>query len=240
MTSTTENQLMDTKFDKAFRYAKQIAYSSETVLKFSYEMALRYVNTPDACFVECGCAAGAQVIALKAGAPFKVVYAFDSWDGLPLPSNKDNQMPGLCMLTETEQRCLPDPGKQKLESTGAVRVAIESFHEHIEKSGVNRVNIIPIKGWFEETVPKFVEENPDLQIAILRLDGDLYNSTYVCLKHLYPKVIAGGCVIIDDIQLPGCRQAVKDYFEEEGITEILRYVDNIAYFIKGPSKDFAV
>ena len=239
MTSTTENLPMDTKFDKAFNYAKQIAYSSEKVLKFTYSMAVRYRDSPGV-YCEMGCAAGAQIIMMATGAPDKMIFAFDSWAGIPLASNKDDQAPGIGFFTKAEQMALPDPGKQVLETSGATVVSHGDYLEHLDRSGINMQNTYSTIGWFEETVPQFVEENPDLQIAILRLDGDLYNSTYVCLKHLYPKCIDGACIIIDDIQLPGCRQAVKDYFEEEGITEILRYVDNIAYFIKGPSKDFAV
>lgn len=230
---------MQSTFDKAFNYAKQIAYSSETVLKFTYTMAVKYRDSPGV-YVECGVAAGAQIIMMAAGAPNKTILAFDSFAGIALPSNKDNQMPGLCMLTEAEQKALPDPGKQVLKSSGATVVPLQDFCDHIIRSNVNGYNIMPVEGWFEETIPRFVEKNSDLQIAILRLDGDLYNSTYVCLKHLYPKVIDGGCVIIDDIQLPGCRQAVIDYFQEEGIDEIMRFVDNIAYFFKGPTKEFPV
>jgi hypothetical protein len=68
------------------------------------------------------------------------------------------------------------------------------------------------KGWFETVLPSI--SIPD-GISLLRLDGDLYNSTYVCLKYLYPKVIEGGLIIIDDWALPGCRQAVFDYFFNE-------------------------
>ena len=239
MTSTTENLPMDTKFDKAFNYAKQIAYSSEEVLKFTYSMAVRYRDSPGV-YVECGVAAGAQIIMMAAGAPDKHIFAFDSFEGIALPSNRDDQYPGIRKISIDEQSKLPNPGEQVLESSGATVVSHGDYLEHLDRSGINMRNTYSVIGWFEETVPQFIEENPDIQIAILRLDGDLYNSTYVCLKHLYPKVIDGGCCIVDDIQLPGCRQAVKDYFEEEGINEILRYVDNIAYFIKGPSKDYAV
>lgn len=225
---------MQSAFDKAFNYAKQIAYSSEAVLKFTHEMARRYANSPGV-YVECGVAAGAQIIMMAAGAPDKIIYAFDSFEGIPLASNKDDQAPGIAFFTKAEQQALPDPGKQVLKSSGATIVTEDDFLDHLHRSGINYHGVIPIPGWFEETVQYF-----DKPISILRLDGDLYHSTYICLKHLYPKVIDGGCVIIDDIQLRGCRDAVKDYFEEEGITEILRYVDNIAYFIKGPTKDFAV
>jgi hypothetical protein len=197
----------------ALEYAKQIAYSSKEVLKFSYDMAVKYKDT-QAVYVECGVAAGAQIIAMAAGAPDKVIYAFDSFEGIPLPSNRDNQMPGIKMLSKQEQESLPEPGAQILESSGATSVPLEHFQDHLKNSGINIYNIIPVPGWFENTVQTWAAIMKDVRIAILRLDGDLYNSTYVCLKYLYPKVIKEGLVIIDDWDLPGCQRAVFDYFAE--------------------------
>lgn len=202
MTTYPQNQTM-----QALDYAKRIAYSSEEVLQFSYDMALKYADTPGV-YIECGVAAGAQIIAMAAGAPNKTIYAFDSFQGIPLPSNKDDQIPGIAMLSKTQQSLLPDPGKQVLESTGATAVPLKDVVEHIKNSGVKIEKIYFIEGWFEETLTEF--DCPP--ISILRLDGDLYNSTYVCLKYLYPKVIEGGLVIIDDFALKGCNRAVFDYF----------------------------
>jgi hypothetical protein len=192
---------------QALEYAGKIAYSSKEVLEFSYKMARKYADS-EGVYVECGVAAGAQVIALAAGAPNKTIYALDSFQGIPLPSNKDNQMPGIKTLSDWERRALPDPGKQALVSSGATSVPLKDVVQHIKNSGVSIQKIYFIEGWFEETLPEF--ECPP--ISILRLDGDLYNSTYVCLKYLYPKVIKRGLIIIDDWALPGCRQAVYDYF----------------------------
>lgn len=207
-------------------YAARICYSSREVLQFSYDMAVRYKDSPGV-FVETGCAAGAQIIAMLAGAPGKVVHAFDSFEGLPMPSNKDNQMPGIKMLEPWEQRALPDPGKQALISSGAVAVSEESFLENVSMAFNHQTelykNLYPIKGWFELTMP---EASRMIQpIAILRLDGDLYNSTYVCLKYLYPKVIDGGLIIVDDYALPGCKQAVKDYWHNADIK--IPYVNTV-------------
>ncbi len=221
-------------------YAKQIAYSSNETLRFTYDMACLYQDKPGV-YVECGVAAGAQIIAMAYGAPNKVIYAFDSFEGIPLPSNRDDQMPGIMMLTETERKALPDPGKQRLESSGATSVSENDFWLNIDNAfgGVlsfprgeelKYVNVITIKGWFENTTKDFKHD-----IAILRLDGDLYNSTYVCLKNLYPKVIEGGIVIIDDWQLKGCRDACHDYFLETGVIDWhlkIKYISNIAYFYK--------
>ena len=66
-----------------------------------------------------------------------------------------------------------------------------------------------IKGWFAETLPFF---NPPAPIAILRLDGDWYDSTFQCLTHLYHWVAPGGVIIVDDYYAwEGCARAVHDF-----------------------------
>jgi len=213
----------------ALDYAKRIAYSSENTLMFTYEQSLKYADK-EGVYVECGVAAGAQIIAMACGAPNKTIYAFDSFEGIPLPSNRDDQMPGIAMLSETERKALPDPGKQKLESSGATSVSLQDVESHIFAAIGCKEEIKYVKGWFEETTIGFNEP-----IALLRLDGDLYNSTYVCLKNLYPKVIDGGLVIIDDWELKGCRDAAHDYFIEIGVIDWhlkIKHISNIAYFYK--------
>ena len=192
-------------------------------------MALKYKDVHGV-YVECGCAAGAQVIAMATAAPDKVIYAFDSFEGIPLPSNRDDQMPGIRPLKEWEQKALPDAGKQVLESSGATVVPLSNFTENLEIAGVNDLKIIIVPGWFEQTVEPFaaIIEN----IAILRLDGDLYHSTWVCLQYLFPKVNKGGCVIIDDWQLKGCQDACKEYFELIGYEPEYKFISDIAYFFK--------
>ena len=215
---------------KPLHYAKQIAYSSWDVLLFTYDMATNYSGTYGNCYVECGVAAGAQLIAMRYGALQKKIYALDSYSGIPLCSNRDNQMPGIAFLSPTEQKALPDPGKQVLESSGATVVPLEHVKKHIIDSGLDLYNINFVEGWFEETVDplsKTIEP-----IALLRLDGDLYNSTWVCLQHLFPKVIKGGCVIVDDWTLPGCQAACKEYFELIGYEPDYKFLDGTAYFFK--------
>jgi len=222
--------------NKALEYAKQIAYSTEETLMFTYEMAKKYYEKPG-CYVECGVAAGAQIIAMRAGAPNKVIHAFDSFQGIPYPSNRDDQMPGIRMLTQEEQDNLPNPGETILKSTGATSVSLLDFYHHLEDSGVKIQPIFTHKGWFQDTtsgIPKGHNMDP---IQILRLDGDLYESTLVCLENLYHLVASGGLVIIDDWQLTGCRAAVDDfnltnYKEYDLEIPEIQFVSNIAYWIK--------
>jgi O-methyltransferase len=66
-----------------------------------------------------------------------------------------------------------------------------------------------IQGWFNETMPQFDNTN---SIALLRLDGDWYESIQCSLKYLFPKVVKGGVIIIDDyFSWDGCSRAVHDY-----------------------------
>lgn len=211
------------------QYAETICYSSKETLMFTYEMAKKYANK-EGFYVECGVAAGAQIIAMAYGAPNKTIYAFDSFEGIPLPSNRDDQMPGIMMLSEIERKMLPDPGKQKLESSGATSVSMEDFSGHLTKAGIKEKRVVMVKGWFEEVLPyDFKVED---KILILRLDGDLYNSTYVCLENLFDKVVIGGCVIIDDWTLPGCRAACDEYFESISYKPDYKFISTIAYFYR--------
>lgn len=90
-----------------------------------------------------------------------------------------------------------------------------------------------VKGWFSETVDK--SEVKD--IAVLRLDGDWYESTMTCLKALYPKVVTGGIIILDDYYFwEGCSRALHDYFSQNSLTDkIHESPQGVAYIIKNKS-----
>lgn len=212
----------------AMKYASRICYSSRETLQHTWDCA-KYASRLEGDFVECGVAAGAQIIAMRDADPEKIIHAFDSFEGIPLPSNRDDQMPGIKFLTEEEQRALPNPGEQKLEKSHATVVAADDFIDHMFAAfpGLDISNVMLHQGWFEETMP-----NNDLdKISLLRLDGDLYNSTYVCLDHLFHKVVKGGIVIIDDWRLPGCKAACLDYLQKIGYTPNFIF-EPVTHFIK--------
>ncbi len=88
------------------------------------------------------------------------------------------------------------------------------------------------QGWFQNTVPPAAAHVDD--IALLRLDGDWYASTKVCLDHLFDRVVPGGFVVIDDYgAYDGCRKAVDEFRTRHGLTQYLHDVNaDIRYFIK--------
>lgn len=207
-------------------YAKRIAYSSEETLIHTYDMAKRFKDAPGV-FVETGVAAGAQIIMMAHACPRKVIYAFDSFQGIPYPSNRDDQMPGIKFLSKVEREAWPDPGKGDLVTSGATVVPERDFWDHIEKAIGTAHYIKTVKGWFENTTIGF-----DQPIALLRLDGDLYNSTFVCLQNLFPLVLKDSVVIIDDFGLPGCRDACKEYFESIKYEPRYKTKSDTTYFFK--------
>ena len=75
-----------------------------------------------------------------------------------------------------------------------------------------------IRGDICETVPEFVSNNPDLKIALLNLDVDIYEQSVVILEYLFPLLVKGGILILDDYgTFPGESQAVDDYFKGQSI-----------------------
>ncbi len=71
---------------------------------------------------------------------------------------------------------------------------------------------------------------PVERLAVLRLDGDMYESTMEALRPLYPKLSKGGYLIIDDYALPGCRAAVDDYRREQRIAEPVIEIDRTGVY----------
>jgi O-methyltransferase len=88
-----------------------------------------------------------------------------------------------------------------------------------------------IQGWFDQTVPIFNDSN---EISLLRLDGDWYDSTMVCLVHLFPKVVKGGIIILDDYYTwDGCSRAVHDYLSDiKTSSRIFTSEKGVCYIVK--------
>ena len=89
-------------------------------------------------------------------------------------------------------------------------------------TGYPKENIIFVKGMVEDTIPRTLPN----QIALLRLDTDLYESTYHELIHLYPKVATQGVVIIDDYgHFQGSQEATDKYFSQESRDVLFHRID---------------
>lgn len=193
-------------------------YSTWETIELTYQCC-RWVieNNITGSFVECGVAAGNNFAAMaKAG---RHAYGYDSFEGIPWAGPNDKEQPGIGEIDKSKIGIL--------ESSGVTVHTIENVIKDMDKYGIKNYSLI--KGWFQNTVPKWIGE-----IAVLRLDGDLYDSTYVCLQYLYPRLNEGGILIVDDWNLDGCRMAFEDYFKVRCMTGKPRLVfDNgVTYWQK--------
>lgn len=120
------------------------------------------------------------------------VWVVDSFEGLPAPNVK--KYPG-------------DLGST-FHTVPELAVSLKQVQANFAKYGLLDPQVKFLKGWFKDTLPTA----PIAKLALLRLDGDMYESTMDSLTHLYPKLSKGGFIIIDDYGvLPICKKAVTDY-----------------------------
>lgn len=162
-------------------------------------------------FIETGVWRGGATIMMRAvlkayGVADRRVFVADSFKGLPPP--KPDVYPA-------------DKG-WNLHRFDELAVPLEQVQRNFARYGLLDDQVVFLKGWFADTLPR-----ADIrQIAVLRLDGDLYESTIDALTHLYDKVSDGGSVTIDDYgAVDACRRAVDDFRDARQITAPLRWID---------------
>ncbi len=158
--------------------------------------------------IECGAWRGGTAILMRAvlkahGDTEKSVWVADSFEGLP---NFDSQRnPQL------------DYGQ------GAMAASLEEAKENFARYGLLDDRVHFLRGFFNQTLPNA----PIVKLAVLRADGDLYESQMDVLNSLYPKLSVGGYAIIDDyLEFPGCKRAVDEYRQVHGVTEEIKPIDS--------------
>ena len=154
----------------------------------------RMAGRPGA-FVECGVWRGG-VCMLAAGRLMELgdlrdIYLFDTFEGLPPPTSEDGD------------------GARDYWQEGRLKGALEDVRANMASTGYPAELVHYVVGKVEDTMP--LVSMPD--IAVLRLDTDWYSSTKAELDFLYPKLVSGGQILIDDFgHWQGCNKAVREYF----------------------------
>jgi len=162
-------------------------------------------------FIEAGVWRGGCCIQMKGvlvanGVTDRKIYLADSFEGLPIPNVE----------------AYPSDAGYDLSKFTQLAVSVREVKENFRRYGLLDDQIVFVKGWFSDTLPA-LNAGP---FALIRLDGDLYESTYVSLESLYPKLSPGGFMIIDDMNfIPPCKQAVFDYRAKMDIRAPLNAVD---------------
>ena len=168
-------------------------------------------------FIETGVWRGGSVIfmngMLKAlGVTNRKVWVADSFEGLPKPNETD----------------YPADKGDTHHTYDYLRVTLDTVKQNFEAYGLLDDNVKFLKGWFKDTLPLA----PIDSLAILRLDGDMYESTMDALSNLYFKLSKGGYVIVDDYCILNCKKAIEDFRRKNSITDEIIPIDGSGVYWK--------
>jgi hypothetical protein len=162
-------------------------------------------------FIECGVWRGGASIFLRGvlkahSVPDRRVWVADSFEGLPAPSPDK----------------FPADAGSDLHTFEYLAVPLEEVKRNFKRYSLLDDQVCFLKGWFRDTLPTLSDQT----WSLVRLDGDMYESTMNALENLYPNLSCGGYIIIDDYGcVPACRRAVDDYREMHGIRETICAID---------------
>jgi hypothetical protein len=167
-------------------------------------------------FIETGVWRGGACIYMRAifhtyGVKNRRVWLADSFEGLPPP----------------DPMAYPADAGDAFHTYADLAVSLDAVRQNFEKYGLLDDQVMFLKGWFKDTLPTA----PIERLALLRLDGDMYESTIDALRHLYDKLSPHGFVIVDDYRVvEGCRKAVDDFRKLRGIDDLIIEIDGVGVY----------
>lgn len=141
----------------------------------------------------------------------KVILA-DSFAGMPSP----------------DRTRWPQDRDSRLHEYPELAVPLEEVQANFRRFGLLDAQVVFLKGWFRDTMPNV----PSERLAVIRLDGDMYESTIEPLTHLYDRLATGGWVIVDDWVVPACRQAVCDFLHSRGLAPKIHEIDHVGMYFR--------
>jgi O-methyltransferase len=172
--------------------------------------------------VECGVWRGGSMQAaartlLSAGDTSRDLYLFDTFEGMPPPSERD--------IRRSDERSAEELMAEQVRERSLVWAvaSLEDVRDGFERIDYPRERLHFVKGRVEDTIPGQAPE----RISILRLDTDWYESTRHELEHLYPRLSPGGVLLLDDYGYwEGAREAVDEFLEQTGERLLLVRMDS--------------
>ena len=198
--------------------------SVDRISKFVTHLDLfRRISGLPGAIVECGVFKGASLCrwtklrALLENNGSRRIVAFDTFGKFP------------------EADFAEDRGRRNdfVSAAGDSSIARDALEALLRDQGVSD-NVDLIAGDIAETVPAYVENRPELKIAMLNIDVDLLAPTRICLEWLYPRLVKGGVAILDDYgAFAGANRAIDDYFADTDVRiQKLPYSSNVAFVVK--------
>jgi O-methyltransferase len=204
-------------FQDLFKKYKDFTMVPEQLFVSNLELISRYSHL-EGDYVECGVWRGGMSAAISEIInKDKTIHLFDSFEGLP-PAKEIDGKEALDWQKDVNSvnyhnNCKADEASAK---------------EALDMGGCKNYKIY--KGWFNETLPNFKNQ----KIGILRLDGDWYASILDCLENLFPQVLAGGIILLDDYYTwDGCSKAVHDYLSKtKSASRIHQWNNQVGFIVK--------
>jgi len=172
-------------------------------------------------FVECGVWRGGSTMAaidtlIKAGDKNREIYLYDTYEGMSEPTDHDK------VFTGTGADVLMNTSDKNDATSVWCYSALEEVQKNVGTLNYPAKSVHFVKGKVEDTIPQTIPQ----KIALLRLDTDWYESTAHELKYLFPLLVPGGVLIIDDYgHWEGARKAVDEYIENEKLPLLLNRID---------------
>ncbi|WPU98529.1 TylF/MycF/NovP-related O-methyltransferase [Mucilaginibacter sp. cycad4] len=213
-------------FDKATldTYHKVKPYTMTTPERIaSLCNAVNYLvkNNIQGDFVECGVWRGGSTMAaidtlIKAGDTRRDIYLYDTFEGMSEPTELDK------VFTGTGADELMNSSRKEDPTSVWCYSALEEVQANVGTLKYPKQLVHYVKGKVEDSIPQTLPG----KIALLRLDTDWYESTKHELEHLYPLLVPGGVIIIDDYgHWEGARKAVDEYIEGNKLPLLLNRID---------------
>ena len=170
--------------------------------------------------VECGVWKGgsstlAALTLMERGSTDRTLYLYDTFAGMSEPTDADVNLHGRAAKGRWKELARDDINEWDY-------APLKEVEANLASTGYPPERITFVKGKVEETIPGTM---PD-RIALLRLDTDWYESTRHEMEHLFPRLVSGGVLILDDYgHWEGARKAVDEYVTEHDLKLFLVRID---------------
>jgi hypothetical protein len=181
--------------------------------------ATRHIRDVAGDYVECGVWRGGSsmlaALSFDTDGGGRTLWLYDTFEGMSEPTERDVDVSGTRVADNWARH-------RKQDGPIFARASLDEVKANMASTGIAPERVRYVQGKVEETIPGAAPE----QIALLRLDTDWYESTRHELEHLWPRVVPGGVLIVDDYgHWAGAREAVDEYFDQRADRPLLARVD---------------
>jgi Macrocin-O-methyltransferase (TylF) len=197
-------------FDRAWDYENDFYLSCDITriskILAAYELYKMALDLPGH-VIECGVFKGASLSrfamfrSLFGNIYSKKIIAFDVFGKFPETKFEDD--------VKAREDFIQEAGEQS--------ISVEQMREVLDRRGIGQ-NVELVSGDITSTVPEYVKNKPELKISLLNLDTDIYEPAVTVLDELFPRIVRGGILILDDYAaFPGETRAVDEYFKDQHV-----------------------